>query len=134
MSESLVLYCKSYLTDLKRAVRLAKSITQFNADNIRFFLSTPRSDVPLFREHVAGLNVEVIDDELIVKRNPQLDFERIKSLPGSISQQIIKSEFWRLGLSDTYLCLDSDAVFIRPFYRRDFLWGNGIPYTVMDES
>jgi hypothetical protein len=131
---SLTLYCKSYRTDLKRAVRLVKSITQFNAEKIRFFLSTPGSDVLLFKDHLAGLDVEVIDDDSILRCNPRLDAEKIRSLPGGISQQIIKSEFWRLGLSDTYLCLDSDAVFIRPFYQRDFLWGDGIPYTVMDES
>ncbi|MEI8031042.1 MAG: hypothetical protein WCH35_14785, partial [Comamonadaceae bacterium] len=83
---------------------------------------------------LAGLNVDVIDDDLIIQHNPKLDVEKIKSLAGSVSQQIIKSEFWRLGLSNSYLCLDSDSVFVRPFYRQDFLWGNDIPYTVVDEG
>ena len=131
---SLALFCKSYRTDLKRAVRLAKSIRQFNTEDIAFYLSTPLIDVPLFKEHLANLGVEVIADDLIVQENPRLDLERIKSLPGSVSQQVIKSEFWRLGLSDSYLCLDSDAAFIRPFSRSDFLWGSGLPYTVMDEG
>ena len=131
---SLVLYCKSYRTDLKRAVRLARSVRQFNADAIAFYLSAPQADVALFREHLAGLGVEVIADELIVGRNPRLDPARLASLPGSLSQQIVKSEFWRLGIADSYLCLDSDAVFIRPFGRSDFLCENGLPYSVMDES
>lgn len=131
---SLTLFCKSYRTDLKRAIRLAKSIRQFNVENIPFYLSAPIADVPLFKEHLADLDVEVIADELIVQRNPRLNLDRIKSLPDSVSQQVIKSEFWRLGLSDVYMCLDSDAVFIRPFYQSDFLWANDLPYTVMDEG
>jgi len=131
---SLVLYCKSYRTDLKRAVRLARSVRQFNADNIVFYLSAPQADVALFREHLADLSVEVIADELIVGHNPKLDPVRLASLPGSLSQQIVKSEFWRLGIADAYLCLDSDAVFIRPFHHSDFLCENGLPYSVMDES
>lgn len=134
MAMSLTLYCKSYRTDLKRAIRLAKSIRQFNAQNIPFYLSAPAVDIPLFKEHLASFDVEVIADDLILQQNPGLNIDRIKSLPGSISQQVIKSEFWRLGLSDVYVCLDSDAVFIRPFYESDFLWENGLPYTVMDEG
>src|SRR3990167_9206560 len=99
MTESLALFCKIYRTDLNRVVRLAKSIAQFNVDSIPFYISTPKSDVALFREHLAGFDIEVIDDDLIVQRNPRLDPARIKSLPGNISQQIIKSEFWRLGVS-----------------------------------
>jgi hypothetical protein len=50
------------------------------------------------------------------------------------SQQVVKSEFWRLGLSESYVCLDSDAVFIRPFSSEDFLAPDGYPYTVIDEA
>ena len=134
MTVLLALFCKSYRTDLKRAVRLAKSVAQFNVENIPFYISTPKSDVALFKEYLSGLNVEVIDDDLIIQQNDQLDKEKVKALPGSISQQIIKSEFWRLEVSDVSLCLDSDAVFIRPFYHNDYLGENGIPYTVIDES
>ncbi len=131
---SLVLYCKSYRADLKRAVRLAQSVRQFNTDNIAFHLSAPQADVALFREHLAGLGVDVIADELIVRCNPKIDQARLASLPGNLSQQIVKSEFWRLGITDSYLCLDSDAVFIRPFQRSEFLCESGLPYSVMDES
>lgn len=134
MTVPLTLFCKSYRTDLMRAVRLANSVAQFNVENIPFYISTPNSDVSLFKEHLRGLNVEVIDDDLIVQQNAKLDIEEVKALPGNISQQIIKSEFWRLGLSNVSLCLDSDAVFIRPFYQSDYLGDNGIPYTVLDES
>lgn len=134
MTVPLTLFCKSYRTDLLRVIRLANSVAQFNVEDIPFYISTPKTDVALFKEHLAGLNIEIIDDDLILKLNSKLDIDKIKTLPGNISQQIIKSEFWRFGLSDVSLCLDSDAVFIRPFYQRDYLGNNGIPYTVMDEN
>lgn len=134
MTVPLTLFCKSYRTDLLRVVRLANSIAKFNVENIPFYVSTPKADVALFREHLAGLNVEVIDDDLILQKNTKLDLEKIRLLPGHISQQVVKSEFWRLGLSDVSLCLDSDAVFIRSFCHSDYLGENGISYTVIDES
>ena len=55
-------------------------------------------------------------------------------MPGSMSQQVVKSEFWRLGHSISYVCLDSDAIFIRPFSAADFVAPDGVPYTVLDEA
>lgn len=134
MIKPLALYCKSYRIDLKRVVRLAKSIAHFNAENIPFYVSVPKSDTDLFNEHLTDFDVKIITDESIIRCNPRLNQAQINSLPGHISQQIVKSEFWRLRLSESYLCLDSDALFIRPFYQKDFLWNNEIPYTVMDEG
>ena len=33
---TIALFCKSYRTDLKRTLRLAKSVEQFNADQVPF--------------------------------------------------------------------------------------------------
>jgi len=129
-----VLYCKSYSTDLKRVIRLAKSIRQFNSENIPFHVSVPQAELPLFREHLGSLGVELLADEAIIKASPRIDAEQVKRMPGSWSQQVVKSEFWRLGISTTYLCLDSDAFFIRPFGLADFLTPDGTPYTMMDEA
>jgi Family of unknown function (DUF6492) len=129
-----VLYCKSYSTDLKRVIRLAESIQQFNAENIPFYVSVPQAELPLFREHLGSLDVALLADEDILKASPRIDAEQVKGMPGSWSQQVIKSEFWRLGISTTYLCLDSDAFFIRPFGLADFLTPDGTPYTMMDEA
>ncbi len=35
--------------------------------------------------------------------------------PGYINQEIVKLAFWELGLTENYFCVDSDAVFVRPF-------------------
>jgi hypothetical protein len=60
---------------------------------------------------------------------------RVQSLPHSgIRQQVIKSEFWRLGISENYLVLDADCVFIRDFSKQDFLIQDDLPYSVIHEG
>lgn len=129
-----VLYCKSYSTDLKRVVRLAESIRRFNTEGIPFFVSVPKSECPLFQEHLAGLDVALIADEDIILASPCIVPAQISQMHGNLSQQVIKSEFWRLGISAAYFCIDSDSLFIRPFAASEFISSNGTPYTVMDEG
>lgn len=128
------LYCKSYHTDLKRVVRLAQSVRQFNAEDIPFFVSVPREDLPLFREHLDGLGVVLLADEEIIQASPRIDAGLLNRMRGSLSQQVVKSEFWRLGHASAYLCLDSDSIFIRPFRHADYLTPDGTPYTVINEA
>ena len=128
------LYCKSYSVDLRRVVRLAQSVQQFNPERLPFYVSVPATELPLFREHLKGLGVELLSDEDILKASPRIDAEQVRKMPGSVSQQVVKSEFWRMGLAAAYLCLDSDAVFIRPFGVADFMTPDGTPYTMMDEA
>lgn len=131
---SLVLYCKSFRTDLRRVVRLAHSVQKFNADHLPFYVSVPECDVLLFREHLMGLNVEVLSDAEILQASPRLNMLQMEKMPGHLAQQVVKSEFWRLALSEAYLCLDSDSVFIRPFGVKDYMSPEGTPYFVMSEA
>ena len=130
----LVLYCKSYRTDLKRAIRLATSVDRYNEESLPFYISVPEEDLNLFKTHLAEHKVTLISDESIISASLNIQPDQIKAMPGSLSQQVIKSEFWRLGLSTSYLCLDSDAFFIRRFGRKDFISDDGIPYTMLDEA
>lgn len=129
-----VLYCKSYRTDVKRVARLAQSVQRYNVDRIPFYVSAPEADMALFGQYLQGLDVELLSDESIIRLNPAIDPIQLASQPGSLSQQIVKSEFWRTGIAQAYLCLDSDCVFIRPFAQREFITSEGIPYTVIDEG
>jgi Family of unknown function (DUF6492) len=129
-----VLYCKSYRNDVLRVKRLTKSIQQFNQEKMPFYVSVPTSDFALFQDVLQGLPVILIKDEDIIQKNPSLEQGKIDALPGGLSQQIVKSEFWRLGISDSYLCVDSDCLFIRPFSLSDFIAQDGLPYTVMHEA
>lgn len=130
-----VLYCKSYRNDFQRLKRLLSSIQQFNTDHIPFYISTPKVDrdslITTLGEDAGYIWVA---DEDIVASNPRADIEKYLAMPGGLSQAIVKSEFWRLGISENYLCLDSDCVFICAFSKKDFLFFDSIPYTVMHQN
>jgi hypothetical protein len=130
----IVLYCKSYHRDVLRAARLAESVRRYNPGNLPFYLSCPSADLALFRDIVGSDGVTLLADEEIVAANVSIDKEAFSALPGVISQQIVKSEFWRLGICENYLCLDSDSYFIRDCNKGDLLTPAGTPFTVMNES
>lgn len=131
---SLALYCKSYSTDLRRVMRLVESIEQFNQTGIPVYVSVPEAELPLFKKHIGATSAQLISDESILRASPRIDTNKVAHMHGAVAQQVVKSEFWRLGLADAYVCLDSDAVFIRPFTAQDFLAPDGYPYTVLDEA
>jgi len=130
----LALYCKSYRTDLYRLVRLAESIEKFNQENLPFYVSVPVADMALFQTHLQRFDLTLLCDSDILQASPRIPEDQVLAMPGHLSQQIIKSEFWRLNLSQAYVCLDSDARFIRPFGASDFMTRNGTPYTMLDEA
>jgi hypothetical protein len=129
-----VLYCKSYSRDFLRLKRLLESVNQFNFDRLDFYISTPKADKDLLEKSLGKNGYIWVADEDIVAANPKADLEKYHAMPGGLSQQIIKSEFWRLGFAENYLCLDSDGLFIRGFYKSDFLSSDGVPYTVLHQN
>jgi hypothetical protein len=132
--EPIVLYCCTYARDLLRARRLAESVAAHNKEGIRFYVSVPRRDLDLFASHLGAGKVEVLCEEDILAANPAMGSARVYAMPGGQQQQVIKSEFWRLGLAESYLALDADCAFIRDFGRRDFLAPDGAPYSVVHEG
>lgn len=132
--KDLVLYCKSYRKDFLRLKRLLKSISDFNADRIQFYVSTPKADYELLTQLVGSEGYVWISDESILESNPAVPIGIEKTKSGSLTQQIVKSEFWRLGLCENYVCLDSDCIFIKPFYKSDFIANDGHPYTVIYQN
>jgi len=130
----LALFCKSYSSDLRRLIRLAESIRKFNVEKLPFYVSVPLEELKLFRDHLDGFDVELITDQDILRASPRIDVSQVSFMQGNLAQQVVKSEFWRMNLSMAYVCLDSDALFIRPFRVTDFITPNGIPYTMLDES
>jgi len=117
-----------------RLRRLLESINQFNVDRLDFYISTSEVEKNLLVEMLGEKGYIWVADEDIVRANTKADFAKYQSIPGSLSQQIIKSEFWRLGYAENYLCLDSDCLFIRNFYKADFLSPDGVPYTVLHQN
>ena len=131
---NIVLYSCTFRKDLKRTVKLAESIRKHNKSNIPFYISVPPEDVELFKEHLQGFDVIIFDERDIFKMNSKLDIDTLYSIRGGLRQQVIKSEFWRLGIAENYLVLDSDCIFIRDFDERDFLFQDDIPYSVIHEG
>ena len=131
---SIVLFCVSYSKDLLRAVKLAKSIHKHNKDDIPFYISVSGDEVDLFREHLEGLKVTVINEQDIIRANQKIDVNQFYKVRGGLRQQVVKSEFWRLNISENYLVLDSDCIFIRDFYESDYIAEDNTPYSIIHEG
>lgn len=132
--KDLVLYCKSYRKDFLRLKRLLQSISDYNHDQIAFYISTPQADYELLVQLLGCEGYQWVSDESILQANADAPIGIEKNKSGSLTQQIIKSEFWRLGLCENYVCLDSDCIFIKQFYKSDFLANDGAPYTVIYQN
>lgn len=132
--KDLVLYCKSYRRDFLRLKRLLSSISRHNIDKIPFYISTTKSDRELLQEVLGTEGYYWVADEDIVSANPNANPDQYQAMPGGLSQQIVKAEFWRLGFSENYLCLDSDSKFIRDFRQSDFVSNGNVPYTVLHQN
>ena len=132
--KDLVLYCKSYRRDFLRLKYLLASIGRYNLDKLPFYISTPSGDYQALVQALGSSGYEWVADEDIVASNPRVTYEQYQSMPGGLAQQIIKSEFWRLKISENYLCLDSDCIFIKNFSKTDFLAEDGSPYTVLHQN
>ena len=130
----IVLYCKSYRRDFLRLKRLLASLQVCNSDEIPFYVSTPKTDQSLLLEIVGEAGYQWVSDEEIIAANPRVETGKYRGMPGGLAQAIVKSEFWRLGLCQNYLCIDSDSVFIRKFTKADFLAVDGHPYTVLHQN
>ena len=133
--KDLVLYCKSYRRDFLRLKRLLVSINQYNVDQIPFYISTPQDQYQDLISVLGDMNgYEWVSDESIIAANPRVPLGIEKTRSGGLSQQAIKSEFWRLGLAENYVCFDSDCIFIQDFKKSHFLSSDGYPYTVIYQN
>jgi hypothetical protein len=133
-----VIFCKSYARDLKRVQRMVESAARFNIDRLPIVVAVPSVDQPLFRAALPAEEIELVHDEAIVGAHPQSHsaglLARYRAAPGNLSQQVVKSEAWRLLGCAAYLCTDSDTVFLRPFSRADFIAPAGHPFTLLHQS
>jgi hypothetical protein len=131
------LFCKSYLGDLRRVQLLWNSIQKHNKDKISFYVSVPQNHLNEFQEKITNSEGIVwISDEEIIRSNSLSDLKTYYAWDGRLSQQVIKSEFWRIFNKDqiSYLCLDSESIFIKDFYLNDFLSTEGHPYTIIHQN
>lgn len=122
---------KSYSGDIEYCKRLIESFKLHNQDSIILDIVVPKAEVSLF-ETLLDKNINVISEESIPVKFAQEYINGIR--PGYINQEIVKLAFYKLRRTHSYLCLDSDAVFIRDFFLNDFINSSGRPYTVLVED
>ena len=131
--EKLVLFCKSYDKDMLRARRMVESVERFNLDNIPLYISIPPKDLGAFQRCLKGLPCIILADSDILSKSVAV-FGNLPDLyPHHLIQQLIKLEFWRLGVCRNYVWIDSDSYFIRPFEVKDFMVDDHTPFTIQHE-
>ena len=96
--ENLVIYSKSYKNDVEKLKVLLESTYKHNIDNIPIYISCPNEDITIFKNILGTLNYTLIPDEDIIK---------VPFMEGWKSQQIVKSQFWKLNLCKNYFIIDS---------------------------
>lgn len=126
--------CKSYRGDLVPAIAMAESVRRFNRDSLPLYIAVPEDDLELFKNSIGTGDVIWLTDEEVVGANPAIDMDAFRAMPGKLSQQVVKAEFWRVNPHDNCVCIDSDSRFIRDFFTSDFLSPEGHPYTILHEA
>ena len=125
--EKFVILIKTYNRDVYRTKRLISSIKKFNRDNIPVYISIKKQDLEIFQSVLNGLDykVGIVFDEDV---QPNCNVTE-----GWLYQQIIKSQFWVTNISENYIAIDSEIVFLKDFYLSDFMYDDETPYVVMGE-
>lgn len=133
----------TYKGDLQYCKRLIQSYEKHNKDSIPLYIVLPSKDVELFKEfklvhtytqHQQYRNISIVFEEDLLKDSLVKDNSVLGIRPGYINQELIKLSFYKLGLCENYLCLDSDGMFIRDFYVSDFMFDENTPYTTLIED
>ncbi|MCF8066977.1 MAG: DUF6492 family protein [Desulfobacterales bacterium] len=131
--DKLVIFCKSYDRDMLRAYRLTESISRFNTDKIPFYLSVPQKDLKRFKACFNGIPCHFLTDEQILAESAKINGKLPYLYPTHLLQQLIKLEFWRMGLCKNFVWIDSDSYFIKPFQADIFISDKDVPFTVHNE-
>jgi FkbM family methyltransferase len=121
---NIIIYIGTSLRDLYQYTALVNSIRAYNVDNIPVYTCVKDEDIEIFKEKFADYDITFIRDSEVYNtsvRNPWY------------KQQLIKMNFWRLGVAKFVLQMDSDSFFIRNFRVSDFLVSPDVPYTIMHE-
>lgn len=121
---------KSFAGDLQYVDRLIKSFNRYNRESIHLYIVVPKFDIDLFSKYKNRNITTLIDEE--ITDNLIHDNHILNIRPGYVNQEIIKLAFWKKGFCKNYFCLDSEVVFIKNFFEKDFIYKNDTPYTIID--
>lgn len=123
----IVLYIKTYRKDYYNFSKLLNSLFRHNKDLIPVYVSVNDIDFDFFKDKLKEVLYKIT-----LLRDSQIATTTITD--GWRYQQVIKSQFYKLSICNSYLCLDSDSVFIKDFNISDFMYDSSTPYTIMQES
>jgi len=120
------LFTKTYSGDVNRLKELFYSIQKYNQDNLPYYISAPFNDRSAIEQAIGTEGYTLLADENIrVAR---------KQYSGWEHQMIIKLLAYKEIPADNFLILDSDARFIKPFFEKDFIAYDNIPYSIVHEN
>lgn len=121
---NLVIYIGTSARDIVQYEYLLNSIKAYNVDNIPVYTCVKDNDIEIFKEKFASYDVTFIKDSDVYNTPVSNPWYK---------QQLIKLNFWRLGISKFVVQMDADSFFIRNFHISDFLVDENTPYTIMHE-
>ena len=122
---NIIIYIGTSIRDLTQYTYLLNSIRAHNIDNIPVYTCVNDNDIEVFKQKFSNYNVTFLKDSDVYKT--YMDNVWFK-------QQIIKMNFWRLGIAEHMVQIDSDSFFIRDFRVSDFLVEEHVPYTLIHEN
>lgn len=128
--ERFAFFLKTYRNDYDRVARLAVTFAKYNIESIPLYIACPKEDIQIF-QGLNGIDAYIIPEEDICR---DVFTKDSRWSAGYLNQEIYKLSFWEMGLCANYMCIDSDAIFIRPFYRKDFMYDDNTPYTSLEED
>lgn len=131
--EDFAFLLKTHIEDLEYANRLLKSIMKFNVDKITVYIISEKNleNKLIINESFVFIDENKFNDFLIPSQNDSNSYKGFKI--GYLNQQIIKLAFWELGLCNNYMCIDSDILFTREFFKTEFVQ-NKKPFTFYSEE
>ena len=134
---------KTFRGDAQYVERLVASFHRYNRDSLSLYIVSPKADLKFFSKHSSATVTNYSDEDIPVSYATQALLETTTeseiSSPiahpnvGYINQQIAKLAFFKMGLVENYVAIDSDTEFIRPFGRSDFLTEQGEPFLFAQE-
>lgn len=130
------IFVKTYPKDYRYLPRLFESLELHNLDRIPITVCDDRTNLASLAEVLSPYHssVTVIATEDVIA-NPFRSAE-IDGSPevGYMNQMLVKLAWGLTTQNFDYLCVDSDAKFIRDFRTEDFYASNGLPFRYIEDD
>jgi len=123
---NVALVTKTFSTDIPSYKILFDSINKYNEDKLPIFVVVPSKDKKLLEDTIGTEGYTLLlDHDIHSFKYPMAGWEQ---------QMIIKLRLHEHISANNLLIIDSDGRFIKPFYEKDFIAYDNIPYTIVHEN